>query len=307
MSEKIKHSLFKLLLKYFTLIFIVFFLQIVPLVGIIAMMFGGMLWLSVILNIMLIHVAITAFYPGSNRFRLLIPLTVYAVWQVGIAVTRATVIERVHVYEASNRLPKPVPLETDIVFEDYDWQFINDVALLSPRRRIFNKQYLLVLQEVPSSQSSSKFDCRNSARLRGADYSFGPVERKGISTSYCIDSTKSTISKSSVHIIQNKARKYFSLEGDFNVSFAVFVFDGSGQQRKIGDFRSGTLEFPSFSTFFTAGCFPNLGSNGFICGTSFYPFSNSIYFGADREKQLSDTIATRAKAFVQMLDGESAP
>ena len=144
MTSSGKHNLIGLLLKYALFLFCMFLFISFPVTAILSWMFGGPLWPSLVVNAMLIHIALTAFYPGSSSLRLLIPITVYAASQVGIAMTRATVIERAHIYESANHLSEPVLPETDLVFGDTpDWALVRDVALLSPKRRVFEKGHRL--------------------------------------------------------------------------------------------------------------------------------------------------------------------
>ena len=308
--EPEKHSLALLLLKYAIVLSGVFLLEITPITAIFGMLLGIVLWLSLIVNAMLVHIAFTAFYPGSSRFRLLIPLTVYSALLIGIAITRAMVIERAHAYEAANNLSEPVWPETDLVFEDIlDWALIRSVALLSPKRRVFDKQYRLVVQEASPLQSCFNPDA---IRSRGARDTLGPLEQIGGSSLHCVDRVEATINGPSVHLSQNRSINLFGLEDQQNAAYDISAVDENGQYRKIGQFRSGKLGLPPFTIIYSAGCLPKFGPGSLACGIASLPSSTPIYFGADGDAQAARTTwepqsQTRARALVKMLNGKSAP
>ena len=153
----------------------------VPVTGIFVMMLGAgaPLWISLVVNAMLLHVGLSAFSAGNSRWRLLLPILAYGAYFGAIAAVRHDGIQQIEHYERGSELSEVVSADTPLVFEDRgDRPLAAAVMRLSTKHTIFVGIFRLVIKEVP--RTTAGYDCFKDGRLGYLNSPQAPV-------SQCID------------------------------------------------------------------------------------------------------------------------
>ncbi|HUB12983.1 MAG TPA: hypothetical protein VMB34_13600 [Acetobacteraceae bacterium] len=291
-------GLVALICRYLLVAAALFLVQVPAIPGFFIMLLGGPVWASIVVNLMMLHVGLSAFAPGRSRYRLLVPAAAYLAWFIGIAVVNWTTVQRVRSYDAENRLSEQVPPDADLVFDHGYDRLIPYVMRLSPDRGIFVGPHRLVIDKVARTRFGS--DCTaGGKRLPWGEWSFGPRNSDMAAVLDCINTRLDLGPHPGIRISRIEP-------GDWsNVAYSIGIEDASGTTRPIGYFRSGRTTILTYWPLFWAGCVLDDANSAWRCSVRLFS-QRFLYYGADRPPPwpagIDPVSQFRAKALVTLVD-----
>ena len=98
-------------------------LQWFPLTGIVLMFFMGPLWISVLANLMMLHIGFCAFAGIIERMWLVLPTIIYGFWLSWVAYGNFAVSRQISKIESENRITETVPSTLPLVFDSKAEEF----------------------------------------------------------------------------------------------------------------------------------------------------------------------------------------
>jgi hypothetical protein len=275
---------------YAIAIVVVLALEWFPLTGVVLMMLLGPLWVSLLVNAMLIHLGVAALRGQISRTWLTAPIAVYGAWIVWVAQANVRAQATMRALEASNVVTEPVAQDADLLFEKDD-EFAAAVKKFVRGGRVFAG-----LHEI---QVITADNCIHVPNVGGGERFYGYFR----ATPDYEDRRSCAITRFATPPNEGiRFRKVVSLawsETGERTQYEISRVAPDGGESIIGHFSYGYVSAPSFWPLFWMGCYLNSSGPSWACGVR--PMTRYVSYGVSRQASGFDVPEVRADVLGTML------
>jgi hypothetical protein len=265
---------FRIIGAYLAAAAVVYVANLFPIPGVILMIMAGGLWVSLILNAMLIHLSGAAFTGRIPRAWLLMPIGAYSAWIGFLAMDQLNLSRQLQV---TNRIDVSVPTDLDLVFDKGD-PFAVTAKEFIVGGRVFAGDYEI---QIIHPQHAKPDGCYSEVNHKAGEMNYGYIR---ISPDYDLPGTCAVSRVSSTPYPGLRFRKVvdvpLSSGKGFQVRYSLELDDGKGAVKPVGEFEFGAKLAMSRWPIFWFGCALNSGNASWDC--SFALIKRLVYYGVSR-------------------------
>lgn len=288
---------------YLILAAIVYVAQLFTLPGIYLMFMGAALWVSLILNTMLLHVTIVAAIGKISRSWLILPGIVYGAWAAFAVGHEIYLAHKIHKLEALNHIDAAIPADLDLVFDPAPGNSIHkdDLAVAVKKYvvggRVFLGDYEL---QVLQSEEKNARPCVEQVNKKIGERSYGnfralPGYDKPVN---CLIARSNPGLHSGLHF-RRIADDGTGGGKSGSEAHSIEIVGGDGTTKRVGYFGYGEVATISPWPLFWFGCGLNSGAAKWQC--FFGPMPRFIHYGVSRPPRTLEDGEVRAKALGKLL------
>lgn len=294
----------RILSSYLLLAAVVYAAQLFTIPGIYLMFMGAALWVSLILNAMLLHMAMAAATGTIARSWLLLPGIVYGTWAAFAGVHEIYLAHKIHKLEALNHLDAAIPGDLDLLFDPAPGNSTQkDYLAIEFKKyavggRVFLGDYEL---QILQAEEKAALRCVERVNREIGERNYGTFRASpGYDTpGNCLVARHSPGSRSGLHLrrIADDATdrgKYDS------AAYSIEVVSSDSTSNRIGYFGYGQTRTISSWPLFRLGCALNSGRAEWQCFLT--PIPRFAHYGVIRQPRPLETGEVRAKALAELLD-----
>jgi hypothetical protein len=281
---------FRILLSYLAVAAAVYVAQLLPVPGVFLTMMLAGLWISIILNLMLLHLARSAITRDIPRAWLLLPVLVYGAFGGFQVVQHLQASRELNELESANHIDGPVARSLDLMFEK------GDRFAFSARKFILSGQVFAgdsEIQAIPTQQAPSS-DCGG-----GGDPKTSDVDAPNA----CAVSRAGSGPHAGLRFHQRVDTGYSPTAGQ-RTDYAIESVDDDGVSKPVGRFGFGVVATISPWPFFWLRCaLDDHDAGAWRCG--FRPITQETHYGVSAQPSgppgARDWDAVRAQALGALL------
>jgi hypothetical protein len=271
---------FRLVRNYVIAIAVIIGLQLFPITGVFLMIFMGMVWPALLLNIMLLHVGISAAAGTIDRLWLGIPLAVCCGWAAVSGFTYRSALETRAAVDAANEAVPGLKAEDRVFVVTSGDAWLRDQTAIA---------YAKVFKNASLYADGRRFELASDARCNSAPgtewRAHGSVLRIGAppkstfnyAERSCVVSRVEPVPPENITLhVRNVLRPELGKFGPGKAVLAERHRPGAIPQ-KLGELRQGGVEYIKPYPWFIAGCTLNSGRGSWDCG--FRPSRGALLVG----------------------------
>lgn len=251
---------------------VVYAAEVFPYTGIFLMFIFGAFWVSVILNVMLLHLAFAAATKDIPRTWLFVPLVAYGAW-FGFYTANAIPIDRkIKLFEAENRIDSEIPADLDLVFDDDARLFAISVKEIVVGGPVFVGDH-----EIAFTNGDPEA-CMDKSFRNNFNYWRTPVP--DYDDNGCIVFRRAATPLRSLRFRQTVHVPYGS-QGNEQTVYSIELDDGNSTARSIGRFGFGTIQKMSPWPLYLVGCALDSSKPSWACFHG--PLTRTIHYGVSSQ------------------------
>lgn len=261
---------FRLVRRYVVAIAIIIGLQLFPITGVFLMIFMGMVWPALLLNIMLLHVGISAAVGTIERLWLGIPLAVCCGWAAVSGFTYKSALDARATVDAANEAVSGLRAEERVFVVTSEEAWLRDQTAADYAKVFKNAN---IYADGRRFERASDTRCISAPGTEWRVHGYVPsMERPPVSAArqtdrVCVVSRGEQAPPENITLNVQRLPKPTKL-GQFGPGKAVFAsrhLTGAETQR-LGELRQGSVEYMKPYPWFISGCFLNSGRASWECG-----------------------------------------